>query len=89
MNGINMKLLELADKVAEIERKYTDKSDFRIHVSVTQERIVRYSIEHSATGRTVNTGYGTTDLKELLTKFEVAMAANYTFAKPSKDDIDI
>lgn len=84
-----MKLLELAEKVAEIESKYTKKSEFRIHVSVDQNRIVRYSIEHTANSRTVGTGWGTTDIKELLTKFEVAMAANYTFAKPNRDDIEI
>jgi hypothetical protein len=89
MNGINMKLLELADKVAEIERKYTNRSDFRISVSVNQDRIVRYTIEHSNGSRSVGTGWGTTDIQELLTKFQVAMAANYTFAKPSRDDIDV
>jgi hypothetical protein len=84
-----MTLLELADKVAEIERKYTDRSDFRVSVSVTQDRVVRYTIEHSAKNRTVGTGWGATDIKELLTKFEVAMAANYTFASPKNDDISI
>jgi hypothetical protein len=85
-----MKLLELADKVAEIEEKYTDKSDFRVSVSVGHNRVVKYSIEHTAkNGRSVSAGYGATDIKEVLTKFEVAMAANYTFAKPNNDDIDI
>jgi hypothetical protein len=84
-----MKLLELVEKIAEIEKKYTNKSEFWVNVNVNQDRIVRYSIKHTANSRSVDTGWGITDIKELLTKFEVAMAANYTFAKPNRDDIEI
>lgn len=75
-------LIELGRKVAEIEAKYTDKSDFRVSISMGDDYIPKYSIYHSAKGKSVDTGYGSTSIKELLLKFELAMHSNYRF----KDD---
>ena len=37
-------LIELGRKVAEIEAKYTDKSDFRVSISMGDDYIPKYSI---------------------------------------------
>lgn len=87
-----MTLIELAKQVQEIESKYTKTSNFRLLVSVDHKMIPKYSLEHTTeTYSSVNIGYGTTDIKELLTKFEMAMAAHYRFLndKANIDDISL
>jgi len=86
-----MTLIELAKQVQEIESKYTKTSQFRLAVSVDQNMTPKYTLEHSTTGsfNTVSVGYGTTDIKELLTKFEMAMAAHYRFVNDKRNSDDI
>jgi hypothetical protein len=86
-----MTLIELAKQVQEIESKYSKDSQFRLSVSVDQKLSPKYTLEHTTSGTfsTVSIGYGTTDIKELLTKFEMAMAAHYRFVNDKKNSDDI
>lgn len=85
-----MTLIELAKQIQEIESKYTKKSQFRLSVSVDHNLTPKYSLEHSTESySSVNIGYGTTDTKELLMKFEMAMAAHYRFINDKKNVEDI
>ena len=85
-----MTLIELAKAVQEIESKYTKKSQFRLGVSIDDKLIPKYSLEHTTDSySSVNVGYGTTDIKELLMKFEMAMAAQYRFINDKKNVDDI
>lgn len=82
-----MTLIELAKEIQSIESKYTNKSYFRVSVTLTQDFIPKYTVEHTTeTYSTVNIGYGTTDVKELLVKFEMAMAANYRFVNDKNNN---
>ncbi len=85
-----MTLIELAKQIQEIESKYTKTSNFRLAVSVDNKMVAKYSLEHTTeTYTSVNVGYGTTDIKELLTKFEMAMAAHYRFINDKRNNDDI
>lgn len=85
-----MTLIELAKQIQEIESKYTKNSQFRLSVSVDQKLVPKYSLEHQTEAfSSVNIGYGTTDIKELITKFEMAMAAHYRFVNDKKNQDDI
>lgn len=86
-----MTLIELAKQVQEIESKYSKKSQFRLGVSIDQNLTPKYTLEHTAEGTysTVSIGYGTTDIKELLIKFEMTMAAHYRFINDKKNNDDI
>mgnify|MGYP006266261349 CR=1 FL=1 len=85
-----MTLVELAEQIKEIESKYTKKSNFRMTISIGTDMIPKYSVEHSTPDyKTVNIGYGTTDIKELIIKFEMAMSAHYRFHNDKQVASDI
>lgn len=86
-----MTLIELAKQIQEIESKYSKVSQFRLSVTVDQKFSPKYTLEHTTDGvfNTVNIGYGTMDIKELLTKFDMAMAAHYRFVNDKKNNDDI
>lgn len=73
---------DLANKVAEIEARYTDKSDFTIHINMNSDkRITKYNITHNGNGKFFDTGHGSTSIKEVLLRFEMAMHSHYRFDK--------
>jgi len=83
-----MTLIELAEQIKEIEAKHTNKSNFRLSVSIGTELKPRYSIEHTTQDhKTVNIGYGSTNIKEVLIKFEMAMSAQYRFYNEKQENI--
>jgi hypothetical protein len=81
-----MTIIELAEKVSEIEAKYTKKSNFSINVRYNEGKI-RYRIEHTKTDngyKSFDTGFGTSNIKDLLRTFELSMHNLYRLT----NDID-
>jgi hypothetical protein len=90
-----MTLIELAKEIQEIESKYSRISHFKLGVSVDQKLLPTYTLEHTTyciykgTYNVVSIGYGTTDIRELLTKFDMTMATHYRFINDKKNNEDI
>ncbi len=84
-----MTMTELAQKVAEIEAKYTKKSDFYISVRYRAGAIT-YRVEHSnheGAYRSFDTGFGITNIQDLLRTFELGMHNLYRTNKTIDDII--
>jgi hypothetical protein len=87
-----MTVKELFQKALDIEAKYTQNSSLSMHISMSTagKGVARYKLQHDATGRSVDTGYGITNIKELLTVFDMGMAARYRFINEiNTDDLTI
>jgi hypothetical protein len=87
-----MTVSELFQKALDIEAKYTPNSSLNMHISTSTsgKGIAKYKLQHDATGRSVDTGYGITNIKELLTVFDMGMAARYRFINEvNVDDLTI
>lgn len=83
-------LTELADKVAKIEAKYTDKSDFSISVRY-RGGTINYRIDHAKNEdgyKSFDTGFGITNINDLLRTFELGMHNLYR-SNNNIDDIII
>lgn len=82
-------MTELAAKVAEIEAKYTKKSDFSIMVRYHNGEI-KYRVEHSKSDggyKSFDTGYGITNIQDLLRTFELGMHNLYRSTNKTDDII--
>jgi hypothetical protein len=87
-----MTVKELFQKALDIEAKYTQNSSLSMHISMStsSKGVAKYKLQHEATGRSVDTGYGITNVKELLTVFDMGMAARYRFINEiNTDDLTI
>ena len=85
-----MTITELAAKAADIQAKYTDKGTYSVSVRFNSfNNAILYSITHNGDGNSCDTGYGTTNIKNLLTKFELAMHGLYRLNSELTDDIVI
>jgi hypothetical protein len=87
-----MTVKELFQKALDVEAKYTQNSSLSMHISMSTsgKGVARYKLQHDATGRSVDTGYGITNVKELLTVFDMGMAARYRFINEiNTDDLTI
>ena len=84
-----MSISELYQKVLEIESKFTNNSNTMMSIMVNR-RGTTYKITHTiANGGEVTTGYGVSNIKELLTVFEMGMAARYRFKDSKPDDLSL
>lgn len=87
-----MTINELYDKALEIESKYTSESNISLSIHKTKysKDTIRYQLKHESNGVQVDTGYGITNIRELLTVFEMAMAARYRFINDKNvDDLEL
>ena len=68
-----MTINELYEKALEIESKYTSDSNLSLYINKTryQNGMIRYQLKHEGSGKIVDTGYGITNIRELLTVFEM------------------
>lgn len=70
-----MTMTELAQKVAEIEARYAKKSDFSINVRY-RSGVINYRLEHTKNEggyKSFDTGFGITNIDDLLRTFELGM----------------
>jgi hypothetical protein len=51
--------------------------------------MIRYQLKHEGSGKIVDTGYGITNVRELLTVFDMGMAARYRFRDAEGDNLTI
>ena len=86
-----MTINELYEKALEIESKYTSDSNLSLYINKTryQKGMVRYQLKHEGSGKIVDTGYGISNIKELLTVFDMGMAARYRFRDAEGDNLTI
>jgi hypothetical protein len=86
-----MTINELYDKALDIESKYTSDSNLSLYINKTkyQNGIIRYQLKHEGSGKIVDTGYGISNIKELLTVFDMGMAARYRFRDAEGDNLTI
>ena len=86
-----MTINELYEKALEIESKYTSDSNLSLYINKTryQNGMIRYQLKHEGSGKIVDTGYGITNIKELLTVFDMGMAARYRFRDTEGDNLTI
>ena len=86
-----MTVNELYDKALEIEAKYTSESNLSLFINKTKyaKEQVRYQLKHEGPGINIDTGYGITNIKELLTVFEMSMAARYRFVNERNKNDDL
>lgn len=87
-----MTINDLYNKALEIESKYTSESNLSLSIHKTKytKGAIRYSLKHEANSVQVDTGYGITNIKELLTVFEMGMAARYRFINDKNfDDLEL
>jgi hypothetical protein len=86
-----MTVNELYDKALEIEAKYTSESNLSLFINRSKyaKGQIRYQIKHEAPGINIDTGYGITNIRELLTVFEMSMAARYRFANEKNNNEDL
>lgn len=87
-----MTVNELYDKALEIEAKYTSESNISLSIHKTRysKDTIRYQLKHEAVGINIDTGYGITNIKELLTVFDMSMAARYRFINDKNvDDLEL
>ena len=61
-----MTVSELFQKALDIEAKYTPNSSLSMHISTSTsgKGIAKYKLQHDATGRSVDTGYGITNISK-------------------------
>jgi hypothetical protein len=86
-----MTINELYDKALDIESKYTSDSNLSLYINKTryQNGMIRYQLKHEGSGKIVDTGYGITNVRELLTVFDMGMAARYRFRDAEGDNLTI
>jgi hypothetical protein len=86
-----MTINELYDKALDIESKYTSDSNLSLYINKTkyQSGNIRYQLKHEGSGKIVDTGYGITNVRELLTVFDMGMAARYRFRDAEGDNLTI
>ena len=86
-----MTINELYSKALEIESKYTTESNLSLFINKTKyaKEQVRYQLKHEGPGINIDTGYGITNIKELLTVFEMSMAARYRFVNERNKNDDL
>ena len=86
-----MTINELYEKALEIESKYTSDSNLSLYINKTryQNGMIRYQLKHEGSGKIVDTGYGISNIKELLTVFDMGMAARYRFRDAEGDNLTI
>ncbi len=86
-----MTINELYEKALDIESKYTSDSNLSLYINKTkyQNGIIRYQLKHEGSGKIVDTGYGISNIKELLTVFDMGMAARYRFRDAEGDNLTI
>ncbi len=86
-----MTINELYEKALDIESKYTSESNLSLYINKTkyQNGIIRYQLKHEGSGKIVDTGYGISNIKELLTVFDMGMAARYRFRDAEGDNLTI
>ena len=86
-----MTVNELYNKALEIEGKYTPESNISLFINKTKyaKGQIRYQLKHEGPGINIDTGYGITNIKELLTVFEMGMAARYRFANEKNNNEDL
>lgn len=87
-----MTVNELYDKALDIESKYTSESNLSLYIHKTKhtKNQMRYQLKHEAPGINIDTGYGITSIRELLTVFEMGMAARYRFINDKNfDDLEL
>ena len=86
-----MTVNELYDKALEIEAKYTSESNLSLFINKTKyaKEQVRYQLKHEGPGINIDTGYGITNIRELLTVFDMGMAARYRFRDAEGDNLTI
>jgi hypothetical protein len=86
-----MTINELYDKALDIESKYTSDSNLSLYINKTryQNGIIRYQLKHEGSGKIVDTGYGISNVKELLIVFDMGMAARYRFKDSKFDNLTI
>jgi hypothetical protein len=86
-----MTINELYEKALEIESKYTSDSNLSLYINKTryQNGMIRYQLKHEGSGKIVDTGYGITNIRELLTVFDMGMAARYRFRDAEGDNLTI
>jgi hypothetical protein len=86
-----MTINELYDKALDIESKYTSDSNLSLYINKTryQKGMIRYQLKHEGSGKIVDTGYGITNVRELLTVFDMGMAARYRFRDAEGDNLTI
>ncbi len=86
-----MTINELYDKALDIDSKYTSESNLSLYINKTkyQNGIIRYQLKHEGSGKIVDTGYGISNIKELLTVFDMGMAARYRFRDAEGDNLTI
>lgn len=86
-----MTVNELYDKALEIEGKYTPESNISLFINKTKyaKGQIRYQLKHEGPGINIDTGYGITNIRELLTVFEMGMAARYRFANEKNNNEDL
>ena len=87
-----MTINELYQKALEIETKYTSESSLSLFINKTtnSKDKIRFQLKHDGTGINVDTGFGITNIKELLTVFDMGMAARYRFVNDkTQDDLEV
>jgi hypothetical protein len=86
-----MTINELYEKAIDIESKYTSDSNLSLYINKTryQNGLIRYQLKHEGSGKIVDTGYGISNIKELLTVFDMGMAARYRFRDAEGDNLTI
>lgn len=85
-----MTINELYNKALDIESKYAPESNLSLSIHKTKysKDTIRYQLKHEANGVQIDTGYGITNIRELLTVFEMSMAARYRFVNDKLNNID-
>lgn len=86
-----MTINELFEKALDIESKYAKQSTLSLHISKSHyNHVTKYKLIHDGNGRSVDTGHGITNIKELLTVFDMGMAAKYRFInETNNEDLDL
>ena len=87
-----MTINELYQKALDIETKYTSESSLSLFINKTthSKDKIRFQLKHDGKGVQVDTGFGITSIKELLTVFDMGMAARYRFVNDNKsEDLEI
>jgi hypothetical protein len=86
-----MTVNELYDKAVEIESKYTPESNLSLFINRSKyaKGQIRYQLKHEGPGINIDTGFGITNIRELLTVFEMSMAARYRFVNENNNNEDL
>lgn len=86
-----MTINELYNKALDIESKYTSESNLSLFINRTKyaKGQIRYQLKHEALGINIDTGFGIDSIKELLTVFDMSMAARYRFVNEKNNNEDL